>query len=75
MGPPETIRPGETYGYLRVVGLETRRRRRYRCYSCRCACGRLVSVVSADLRGDRQQSCGCLRGSCPPGGWGREPRA
>jgi hypothetical protein len=61
MGPPPVVVPGERYGHLLVVALESKRKRRYRQYACRCACGRGTVVTSSDLRHGRVTSCGCAR--------------
>lgn len=61
MAPPPLVYPGERYGELEVLALETKRRRRNRVYTCRCRCGERTSVTAADLRRGVVRSCGCLR--------------
>jgi len=56
---------GERYGLLTVVRLETRRKRRYRVWFCRCDCGGRVLVTTSELRRGGVTSCGCRRGSKP----------
>jgi hypothetical protein len=52
------------HGRLRTLGYADRRqtdRRGLLRARCRCACGEIVVVRSTDLRGEKVQSCGCLR--------------
>jgi 5-methylcytosine-specific restriction endonuclease McrA len=49
-------RIGKIYGLLKVIALDTTRKKR--SYLCHCACGNVVSVRSSDFQ--RTTSCGCL---------------
>ena len=61
MAPPPLVYPGERYGELEVLWLETKRVRRNRVYRTQCSCGAHHSVTAADLRDGRVRSCGHLR--------------
>lgn len=51
---------GMTFGRLTVLD-EAPRRKRERCWSCRCSCGTLTEVRTTHLRRGRIRSCGCLQ--------------
>ncbi len=54
-----TIKPGEEFGRLTVIkrlGLNTLHHLEY---SARCDCGKLITVLRAELVGGEVYSCGC----------------
>lgn len=51
---------GLKFGRLLVTALEPRTVRD-RSWTCKCDCGRVVSVQGGNLRNNHTRSCGCLR--------------
>lgn len=49
-------RIGKIYGLLKVLALDTTKKKR--SFHCQCACGNMISVRSSDFM--RTTSCGCL---------------
>lgn len=49
-------RIGKLYGLLKVIALDTTKKKK--SYHCQCACGNVISVRSSDFQ--RTTSCGCL---------------
>lgn len=61
MGRPKTDHTGERFGRLVVVtGAESAYYGDTR-WTCRCDCGKYVTVDTQALLGGRTKSCGCLR--------------
>lgn len=51
---------GQRFGYLTVIGYaETRNKKAY--WSCRCVCGKTVTVQGAHLKRGATKSCGCKK--------------
>lgn len=59
--PRATVRAGQQYGRLTVVGEAGFSKYRDRLFECDCSCGSRVVVLGPLLRRGATQSCGCLR--------------
>lgn len=56
------VQQGEVYGLLTVLGLDTAKTTVGRkWFSCRCECGKVISIRSVSLSGGNSKSCGCRR--------------
>jgi hypothetical protein len=59
--PRATVRPGDQYGRLTVVGEAGVTKYHDRLFECDCECGSRVVVLGLLLRRGDTRSCGCLR--------------
>jgi hypothetical protein len=52
---------GQRFGRLYVVSEDKRKTNNQRRWNCQCTCGRIVSVLSQNLRRGTTKSCGCIK--------------
>jgi len=52
---------GQQFGRLIVLSDTGKRRHRGIIWLCKCACGKLVEVLSSDLKSGNTKSCGCFQ--------------
>lgn len=62
---PTPTKPGDIYGQLTVIDrgedYHTPGGQRQPRWDCRCACGKIVSIIAGNLRAGRHVSCGCSK--------------